>query len=546
MTWQAIRKARQRLGRETGTVYKDWGGRTPVALIYPNSYYLGMSNLGFQTVYGHLNSYDNVVCERVFREQKRVNSETPLSMESQRPLSDFDVVAFSISYELDYFNVVQIIKESGIPLLAADRNDGHPLVIAGGPCVTANPEPLSPFFDCFAIGEGEAILPDLVRTLTQYHESKRDELLKKLASVPGIYVPALYDGIPVKRQWLDDLNSTATTSVILTPDTEFSNMYLIEIARGCGRGCRFCLAGYIFRPFRFRRFDLLVSQAENGLKYGKRIGLLAAAVSDHPGIEKLTVRLRQMDAEVSVSSLRISPLSSAVLRAVAESGTQTVSLAPEAASERLRRLINKCITEDDIIRAIDMIAEQGLRYVKLYFMIGLPAESDDDIEEIILLTLRMRERIKRTGCRIILTVEPFVPKAGTPFQWLAMAEADTLKQRVKRIKSGLSKKGVEVRAESVGWSIVQGVLSRGDARLGSVLSGISENSLAAWRYTLEENRLSADMYVHRELTFDEQLPWSTVDTSVASGYLMEELKRARNGVETPVCPPDDCHVCGVC
>ena len=546
MTWKAIKEARQRLEREKGTIRKDWGGRIHVALIYPNSYYLGMSSLGFQTIYAFLNSYENIVCERVLWEPKIRRAEEPISLESQRPLPDFDVLAFSISYELDYFNVVQLLKAGGIPFFAADRNESHPLVIAGGPSVTANPQPLSPFFDCFAIGEGEAILPRFMEVLINGVQDKKDQLLKELASVPGVYVPALYDGNPVNRQWLADLDSAATSSVILTPDTDLSDMYLIEIARGCGWGCRFCLAGFWFRPFRFRPLESLLAQAENGLTYVKRIGLLAAAVSDHPEIDELVSRLRQMGAEISVSSLRIRPLSKAVLRGLAESGTHTVSLAPEAGSERLRQFINKGATESDIIEAVDNVVEQGLRQIKLYFMIGLPTESDDDIEEIIRLALNLKGRIERTGCRIALTVGPFVPKAGTPFQWLAMASEGVLNRRMNRIKSALTRSGIEVRAESVGWSLVQGALSRGDARLGAALASMSGYSLAAWRRALQECNLSADFYIHRELPFDEPLPWSVVDSSVTPEYLSEELAKARRWAQTQPCPPEDCHECGVC
>jgi radical SAM superfamily enzyme YgiQ (UPF0313 family) len=345
MTWEAVREARQRLERERGTICKDWGGKLHIALIYPNSYYLGMSNLGFQTVYGLLNSYDDIVCERAFWEPNKDKAETPLSMESQRPLPDFDVLAFSISYELDYFNVVQILKSSGIPIFAADRDESHPLITAGGPCIIANPMPLSSFFDCFAIGEGEAILPGFIDVLIEGIEGKKDELLKKLAALPGVYVPAFYAGPPIKRQWVANLDSVATTSVILTPDTELSNIYLIEIARGCGWGCRFCLAGFQFRRFRFRPLDSLLAQAEKGLQYTNKIGLLAAAVSDHPEVGELAYRLHRMDAEISVSSLRVRPFSQALLKALAKSGAQNVTLAPEAGSERLRRIINKCVTE---------------------------------------------------------------------------------------------------------------------------------------------------------------------------------------------------------
>ncbi|MBA7594011.1 hypothetical protein ES703_00947 [subsurface metagenome] len=542
MTWEETQRARQRLIREQGTIYKDWGGRVPIALIYPNTYYLGMSNLGFQTIYRLLNSYDNIVCERFFWKEDKA------SLESQRPLNDFAVLAFSISYELDYFNVVEILKSSAIPLFAADRSQAHPLVIAGGPCIIANPEPLSPFFDCFAIGEAEAILPPMLDVIAEGIQGSREELLQMLASLPGIYVPRLYDGKTISRQWVPDIDDFATTSVILTPDTELGNMYLVEVARGCRWGCRFCLAGFLFRPFRFRSVDNLLAQAEVGLRYEKRIGLLAAAVSDHPDIEELMTRLRQMGAQLSVSSLRVHPLSSVALRALAEGGAQTITLAPEAGSERLRTVINKGVAEKDIYEAIDKVAEHRLRQIKLYFMIGLPTETDDDVEEIVKLALALKERIdsKGKGSQIIINVTPFVPKAGTPFQWLPMAEAQILSHRLSVIKNRLKPKGIKIKADSVAWAVVQGVLSRGDAKLAQALARMEGRSLSSWRRALEECSIDADFYVNRQLSPTERLPWSMLDSGVEPRYLELELAKAGRGEETAPCPPTGCHECGVC
>jgi len=501
-----------------------------------------MSNLGFQTIYGLLNSYDNIVCERFFWKEDKA------SLESQRPLNDFAVLAFSISYELDYFNVVEILKSSAIPLFAADRSQAHPLVIAGGPCIIANPEPLSPFFDCFAIGEAEAILPPMLDVIAEGIQGSREELLQMLASLPGIYVPRLYDGKTISRQWVPDIDDFATTSVILTPDTELGNMYLVEVARGCRWGCRFCLVGFLFRPFRFRSVDNLLAQAEVGLRYEKRIGLLAAAVSDHPDIEELMTRLRQMGAQLSVSSLRVHPLSSVALRALAEGGAQTITLAPEAGSERLRTVINKGVAEKDIYEAIDKVAEHGLRQIKLYFMIGLPTETDDDVEEMVKLALALKERVdsKGKGSHIIINVAPFVPKAGTPFQWLPMAEAQILSHRLSVIKNRLKPKGIKIKADSVAWAIVQGVLSRGDVRLAQALARMEGRSLSSWRRALEECSIDADFYVNRELPPTERLPWSNLDSGVELGYLELELARAIRGEETAPCPPAGCQECGVC
>jgi radical SAM superfamily enzyme YgiQ (UPF0313 family) len=546
MTWRAIREARKRLERETGTIQKDWGGRLPIALIRPTSYYLGMSSLGFQTVYGLLNDYDDVVCERVLWEPKRPEAEDAISIESQRPIADFDVLAFSISYELAYINAVRLLEASRIPLLAADRDERHPLLIAGGPCVTANPMPLSPYFDCLAIGEAEPIMPPLMGLLREGLESRRHDLLRELSLVPGLYVPLLHDGTPVKRQWMRDLDSATTTSIITTPDTELSNMYLIEIARGCPWGCRFCLAGYCFRPFRHRSMENLLAQASEGLNQTKRIGLLAAAVSDHPQIEELVRGLRGMGAELSVSSLRIRPLPGPVLAELARSGSQSISLAPEAGSERLRQVINKGISEDDIIEAVAEAAGVGFRQVKLYFMIGLPTETDDDAEEIISLSLELKSRVDGTGCRLALTVAPFVPKANTPFQRLGMAESATLERRLRRIKRALARSGIEIRAESVAWSTAQAALSRGDARLGAALAGISGGALSDWRSALQEHDLRTEDYAHRVFSEGETLPWSVADTGVRREYMEAELKMAQAGEASEPCPPGDCTVCGVC
>jgi len=380
MSRNDIKDARYRLSRETGTIIKDWGGRIPFALIYPNSYYTGMSSLGIHAIYSLLNKYHNVVCERIFwDEREKTTPVTPLSLESRRPLSDFAVLAFSVTYELDYFNVVQVLKSSGIPIYAADRDESHPLVIAGGPCITANPMPLSPFFDCLCIGEAEVILPEMLPVLTEGIAGRRDELLKSLSSLPGVYAPQSHNGTPVARQWLKDLDSFPVHSAILTPDTELGRLYLIEVERGCNWGCRFCLVSGVFSPMRFHSIDSLISQAEQGLQYRKRLGLVGPSVSDHPQLEELLIRLQQMGAELAISSLRIKPLSPVALGEIAKGKAKTIALAPEAGSQRLRQVIRKGISEDDILRAMHMVAGQSIKQLKLYFMIGLPSETDDDI-----------------------------------------------------------------------------------------------------------------------------------------------------------------------
>ncbi len=529
MGWDEVKKARRRLSREQGTIIKDWGGRVPIALVYPNSYYLGMSNLGLHVIYSLLNSYPGAVCERAFWEKDNQAQQLPtLCLESQRPLSDFAILAFSISYELDYFNVVQILKASGIPLYAADRDERHPLVIAGGPCIIANPLPLSPFFDCLCIGEAEPILPTVLPILSEGIKGRRYDMLKTLASLPGIYVPLVHSGAPIVRQWASNLDDFPVASTILTPDTELGELYLIEVERGCNWGCRFCLVSQAFRPMRFRSLDKLIAQAKLGLKYRKRLGLVGAAVSDYPQIEELLVGLRQMGAELSISSLRMKSLSHIVLREMAKGGARTVALAPEAGSQRLRQVIKKDISEDDILETMDKVAEQGIKQLKLYFMIGLPSETEEDIEEIINLTLRCKGILdkKQPGCRISLNIAPFVPKAGTPFQWLPMVQPSILNRHLSLLKNKLSPKGIKIKCESLAWSQIQGVMSRGDTNLAEVLANIEDVSLSGWRQAVERCHLDIDFYAHQRWDTNQRLPWAILDLGIKPEKLKLELNRA--------------------
>ncbi len=521
MEWKTIRAARERLASEEETVVKDWGGRNSVALIYPNSYFIGMSSLGFQTVYRFFNQYDSVVCERVFCE-----GSDPVSIESQRPLSDFDVIAFSISYELDYFNTAQVLKSSGIPVFASDRKDHHPLIIAGGVAVIANPEPMAEIVDCFVIGEAEAILPAMVPVLLDGMESSRQELLDELGKVPGIYVPSL--GNDTIRQFSNDFGDYSTGSAVLTSATELGELYMMEIARGCARGCRFCLAGYHFRPMRYRPVEKLLEQAKQGLQYRNRLGLVSAAISDHPQIDELVAGLREMNARFSVSSIRIKPLSGVLLKGLAESGAKTITLAPEAGSERLRRTISKGLSESDILEALRRVSEYDFKQVKLYFMTGLPGETDDDIVEIARLALAAKDILdcRRSGTQLTLNVTPFVPKAGTPFQWLPMATGKVLKNRFSLLRKNLNHKGIEVKSDSIEWGLVQGALARGDSKLGQVIESMPKTSLAAWQKALKKAEIARE-FIHREIPQDTQLPWSNIDSGVNLQTLWSELEKSR-------------------
>jgi len=368
------------------------------------------------------------------------------------------------------------------------------------------------------------MLPILTEDIT----GQRSDLLKLLAVLPGIYVPQFYSGTPVIRQWVQNLDDFPVTSVVLTPDTELGDLYLIEVERGCNWGCRFCLVSNAFSPMRYRSLDKLVDQARLGLKYRKRIGLVGAAVSDHPQIEELVVKLRQMGAELSISSLRVSPLSRIVLRELARGEARTIALAPEAGSQRLRQVIKKGISEEDILESVGKVVEQGVKQLKLYFMIGLPTETDEDIEEIIRLTFKCKGIIDRqqTGCRIALTISPFVPKAGTPFQWLPMAQPAILNHRLSLLKNSLMPKGITLKGESVAWSEVQAVLARGDTKLAEVLTNIEEVSLSGWRKAVTKCHLDIDFYAHQKWDVTQKLPWAILESDANPEELELELNKA--------------------
>jgi radical SAM superfamily enzyme YgiQ (UPF0313 family) len=527
MSWAEIKKARARLSREQGTITKDWGGKIPIALVYPNSYYLGMSNLGMHALYRLFNNHGDFVCERAFWEPG-TSGAVPVSLETQRPLSDFAVLAFSVSYELDYFNIVQLLKTSNIPLFAKDRDQRHPLIIAGGPCIIANPAPLSPLFDVLAIGEAEAIAPDLLTAIAAGIEGDRSRMVQQLATIPGIYVPQIPPEKPVIRRCSENLDQFPVGSVVLTPDTELGDLFLIEVERGCNWGCRFCLTGRAFSPMRCRSLESLVAQAAAGLKYRRRIGLVGAAVGEHPQIEELLGRLRVMGADISISSLRMAPLSGTLLDELTSGGVRTVTLAPEAGSERLRQVIKKGVSADDVRRAAEKVAELGIKQVKLYYMIGLPTETDEDIEEMIGLTLRCKDILDshQTGNRLTLNISAFVPKAGTPFQWLPMAPTAVLDQRLALLRNRLTSHGIKIKSESPAWSQVQSVLSRGDEGVASVLAGMEGVSLSSWRKAVVKNRLDVDYYAHRQWDFKQKLPWEIRELGIRPGYLEAECRKA--------------------
>ncbi|MBN1937857.1 MAG: radical SAM protein [Anaerolineae bacterium] len=541
MKWSEIERARRILTKEHGTIVKDWGGKLTVALIYPNTYEVGMSSLGFQTIYRLFNDHPHVVCERAFWQPRFAPDEPVIAIESQHSIADLDVLAFSVAFELDYLHLIQILRQAGIPLDAAERDADWPLIVAGGPAVSANPLPLADFVDAFVIGEAEELIVPLVETIQQGIDKPRADLWRALALLPGVYVPHLDANTPVQRQWVRELENHPTATVIHTPDTAFGPMHLIEVARGCGRGCRFCMAGFTSRPKREHSVASVLQQAQTGLAYADRIGLVGAAVSDYAPIDELVIRLREMGAKISVSSLRVDPLSEPLLQALVESGAQTLTLAPEAGSERLRALINKGVTEADLLYAAGRAAHHRFRQLKLYFMIGLPGETDEDIDAIAWLCEQTAQKF--TG-HITANVTPFVPKAHTPFQWTSMTPTDQLDERLARLQRALKKKKIDLRSESPRMATIQGLLARGDRRLGQVLKTVRGTSTRDWEKAMQRCEVEPEDYM--TWNEDKPLPWSFIDTGVKTAYLRREWMRALKTSPTEPCPPLPCERCGVC
>lgn len=495
-----IDERRKLLSEETGTFYKH--GDIKIALIYPNSYFVGMSNLGFQTIYAEFNKLPGISCQRVFL------SGDILSLEKGDKLSNFELLAFSISFELDYLNVLKILDSAGIPLRSSERDDSHPLIIAGGFAPSSNPEPLAMFIDVFLVGEGEEVVSEFMNTYrTLRGRLKREELLGELSQIRGVYVPVQkFDRI--ERRWIKNLDDFDTISHVLTPNTEFGGMFMLELTRGCPRQCRFCLAGSVCKPFRVRSAEKVLNLAYEGLKLRKRVGLVSLEVTSYPYLDEVLQGILAMGGTVSLSSFRPAKFSGKILEALRKSGQKTIAIAPEAGSKRLRKVIGKNIDDEEVLEQAKAATANGIRHIKLYFLIGLPTETDSDIEAI----TEFVERIRKSSAvakRITVSVNPFVPKPATPFQWLPMEKASVLSSRIRIIRKGLAKlPGVNLIHESVKWSLWQGILARGDRNLGEIIE-LTYRMDGDWRKAFREVGIDPDFYL-RARGEEEVFPWDHI------------------------------------
>lgn len=573
MSWILKERLHKLADREQGAMVYPAGQRNAMAFIYPNSYHVGMSNLGLHILYKMINDRGDTACERFFLperldEKEYVKTNTPLlSIETQKPLFNFPLIAVTMSFEMDYFNLLKILRLGKVQPASADRSETEPLIIIGGPCATFNPEPLSEIADAFVIGEGEDTVQKL---LDIYYEKKNSgltkrEILRFFADIDGVYVPQFYehnynedgtlaaivphDGVKTKvqRQWVSDIDAYEAHTVIITEATEFKNLYLVETARGCGRHCRFCMAGYCFRKPRNRSLSVLKQTIDEAKRFGKKIGLMGAAISDYPNVNELCSFISDCGLSMSVASFRADSVTPELVETLAKSGLRTLTLAPEAGSRKLRAVINKGIEEEHLFRAIDYGVKAGIMNYRLYIMVGLPYEVEEDIEAIIDMAKNVKAYMLERKCKgtLTLSINPFISKPFTPFQWLPMEDMKIVEMRLKKIKNELKKeKNIDVIIESPKEAYIQGVLARGDRRIARALYE-SNGSAKDFKRAMADIGLDMNFYLYRQRAENELFPWDSIDVGVRREYLYNELEMAGRQQATPRCFVG-CKRCGVC
>jgi len=556
-SWQQRERALLTLSKETGYVQKPHGGRLRIALAFPNTYWVGMSNLGFQTVYRLFNDQPDIVCERVFLPPKQelaaqLADGAPLvTLESQTPVNEFDVFAFSVSFEWDYVNVLTLLRLAGIKRRAAERTGHDPLIVVGGAVTFVNPEPLAPFADVIAAGEAEVLVPSLERAFRETND--RDGMLQFLAQERGFYIPSFYepqyadDGrlvayvaragtgapVPVRKAALkgtDALDPPATG--IFTPDTEFGSRFLVEVVRGCANLCRFCWAGYNYLPVRSFPADRVLQLAREARPYASRAGLVSIALCDHPEIERILSGLLEMGYQISPASLRLDDLTDPIVKMLVQSGERSITIAPEAGSDRMRRVINKTVTNDEILDRADLIFRNGIDNLKLYYMIGLPTETDEDLVAIRDITLQMRDimlkyaRPRGQIGKIVGSVNPLIPKPGTAYQWLPMEDPAVTDRKIKRLRSlmaGIDNVYFNIKSER--HSYYQALLSLGDRRVAPAIEAAERNG-QNWRAAVEEAGVDADFFIFRDRSADPMLPWDIIDGGMKASFFRSEFEKS--------------------
>lgn len=575
LTLLSVERPGRYLGKERNIIVKpDEEIRYTVALAFPDVYEVGMSHVGLRILYGLLNAIPGVQAERVFvpwpdmgRKLKELG--IPLfSLERKKPVASFDLLGVSLQHELSYTSVLYLLDLSGIPLYQCDRDERFPIVLGGGPCAV-NPEPLAPFFDAFFIGEAEDVLVDMVHLLMGMKGAKREDVLSALARFPGVYVPSIAQRTPIQRQVVKDLERAFFPRRTIVPYVSIvHDRVAVEIARGCTRGCRFCQAGIIYRPKRERSPQEVIDIALELLATSgyEEISLLSLSSTDYSHIEELVERLSSLlepyRVNVSLPSLRMDTFSVEIAKSLKRVRKSTLTFAPEAGTERLRNIINKNLRDDEVLAAAENAFSSSWREIKLYFMIGLPFETEEDIRGIaqtVKEILAVGRSLKK-DVGVHLSIAAFVPKPHTPFQWVPQDRKEHLQFKIDLLKELFRpvRSSVRYHWSSFEMSQIEALLARGDRRLsgvlervyrkGGMLEGWQEHFLfQRWEEALEEEGVDLALYLYRERSFDEELPWDCISCGVSKTFLWEEYERARHGVLSPPClPKTGCTRCGVC
>ena len=589
-----VEKPGRYTGKEFNEIVKEEDKSTvKIALVFPDLYEIGMSSLGFKILYEIINKRDDALAERVFSpaidmEKLLREQQIPIfSLETYRSLNSFDIVGFTIQHELCYSNILNLLELGHIPLRSEERKEDDPLIIAGGPG-SFNPEPLSCFIDLFVIGEGEEIIGEMIEVYKRWKDKKhsRAKLLEELAYIKGIYVPSHFevnyfkDGkiksvtakketyhSVIKKRFISNFDQVAYPLFPIVPNINVvHDRITLEIFRGCTRGCRFCQAGMIYRPVREKKVDTLIELAEKILSHTgyEEISLSSLSSSDYSEIEKLITRIvdrfEEKGVGVSLPSLRIDSFSVALAQQVQRVRKTGLTLAPEVGTQRLRDVINKNVQEDDLYSSISAAFERGWRKIKLYFMVGLPTETEEDIEGIVRLISkvdRMGKEITGRKVNINISVSAFVPKSHTPFQWEAQEERESLSEKIRYLKNKLNWRNVAFSYPDINRIYLEAVFARGDRRLGEVLEKAhslgckfdawrEHFNFEAWQRAFSESELNMEFYVNRARQEDEVLPWDHISCGVKKEYLLKEKEKALRAETTPDCRFVDCMSCGVC
>jgi radical SAM superfamily enzyme YgiQ (UPF0313 family) len=546
-----------------------------VLLVYPNTRDVAMANLGFQQVYSLLNQIEGVECDRYafpigWKPETQSMGDLELrSIDYKLHPRDFDVIAFSISFEPDYLNAVLALKHFGIPLDRGERNASFPMIVAGGSAIFINPEPLAECMDAFFIGEGEGMAEQFFGLLRNIED--RDQFYERAVSLPGIYLPQNYlpkmkedqqvgmtalEGTPsrVVRHWVQQENSLCTHSVLPDGDSTFKDMALMEVTRGCIWACRFCTAGFIYRPPRLpdlnKTYDSMISRLEGMGKSVKTVGLVGPSVTDHPDLPALARKITEEGKKLSFSSLRMETLTDELVDLILKSGQKTLTVAVDGPSERMRDVINKAATDDFIVEKCRFLTRKGILHLKIYSIIGLPHETDEDIDQFIRLVERVQEGyieecrpLGRIG-RLTISLSPLVPKPGTPFQWHPMEQVKSLKKKFAKVRKALGKLPyLKMSFGSPNEAYLQTYLSRGDRNTHAFFKTYLNNGHDA-KSAL--NKHFVDQIVYRQYEKEDYLPWDIVDHGYRNGFLWEDYQRGLKAAHTPVCDTAICHICGLC